>query len=162
MDIHVMRSLEYDHITGMHKLYSDIIKNKDKMSTEKSPVPTGHIRNEDGSFSLDTSNDKNFLSNSGAEFLTESEKNAEDAMKKHWGSVKDFNPIIENEPPLTHHQQAVKDFMVAMVNAVLVNPEKTGLLIDKAALEQKVSVSDYIANSAGIYADAFINQISKK
>lgn len=53
---------------------------------------------------------------------------------------------IEKEQPLTHHQQAVKEFMVVLI----------GLDATRTWTPEELS------NKAHKLADAFINQISKK
>lgn len=174
------------------------------------------------------SEEKNFISHSGAEFLSESEKKAEDAMVKHWNketeqAQKDDRRIeaqlsktgleprelshaeslqhktankknemdsiigeriansdsvtrtheftseeldeifgsnrnvyndsetplgVPAEPPLTHHQQAVKEFMISfstLANVAHVNEE----------------YANKILQAATICADAFIKQIKQ-
>jgi hypothetical protein len=61
------------------------------------------------------------------------------------------------EQPLTHHQQAVKDFMIAIVSSRDANWE-----FPVNAEFVNVQVAEQIASTAKILADAFINQINKK
>lgn len=70
--------------------------------------------------------------------------------KQEWMEMMEQRgPLIFNhapEQPLTHHQQAVKEFMVAIISFAI----------------GKDWEAESIARHAEEYADAFINQINKK
>jgi len=65
------------------------------------------------------------------------------------------------EQPLTHHQQAVKDFMVALVGSIHSNTERAEAWATDARNNGR-PFNDEIAIEADKLADAFINQINKK